>query len=327
MTTIDAIVLIEEAKSADSLLGAEKDKRYRELAKLVHPDVAAAKLKDRAEKAFRRLTDLCKGDSGKTQPLETLIGNWVVGSPFAKGDICDVYKCSRKDDPAIGGIFKIARSPKDADLMEQERFTLKYLVDKKPGNFLKYIPTVVDSFEASGRRANVIAHAEGLSLSEIATMFGPSLDPRHLVWFINRALSVLGFIHANGVVHGAVLPGHLIYGPKTHSLTLIDWCYAVTAESKKHIPAVSRDYLDLYPPEVSRKAPAIPATDIYMLFASIKNTKAMIPKRFKALFDWCMAASPNARPREAWEIQDRLLVLAAEEFGPSKFIELVIPVS
>lgn len=327
MTTADAISLIEGAKSAESLLGSEKDKRFKELAGLVHPDRADAKLKVRAERAFNRLVEFRNGKNIKSIAGEAIIGNWIVGSPVSKGDICDVYHCQRKDNHRVNGIFKIARSPGDTDLLEQERFILKYLADKKPENFSKYLPMVLDSLDASGRRANILTPADGLSLSEISALFGSSLDPRHLVWMLNRSLSILGFIHKHGIVHGGVLPAHLIFGPKTHGLMLVDWCYAVTAESKKHISAIVKDYAVLYPPEVSRKNPGTPETDIYMLFASIRNMQAQLPKRFRGLFDWCMAASPKARPSEAWEVQERLVTLAREEYGEPKYIELIIPVS
>jgi serine/threonine protein kinase len=327
MTTVDAIALIEGAKSADSLFGTETDKRFKELVGLVHPDKADVKLKARAEKAFNRLVELRNGKNGKPLPGESIIGNWIVGAPVARGDICDVYCCEQKDDHAVKGIFKIARSPRDTDLMEQERFILKYLADKKPANFSKYLPTVFDSLDASGRRANVLSPADGLSLAEIGSLFGSSLDPKHAIWMLNRSLSILGFIHKHGVVHGGVLPTHLIFGPKTHGLMLVDWCYSVTAESEKHIPAVVKDYSGLYPLEVSRKKPGTPETDIYMLFAAMRSTLVQLPKRFHGLFDWCMAASPKARPSEAWEVQERLVALAKEEYGEPRYIELVIPVS
>jgi hypothetical protein len=144
---------------------------------------------------------------------------------------------------------------------------------------------------------------------------------------VNRSLSVLGYTARQGVVHGAVLPPHLLFHPTEHGLKLADWCYAVTAESKKHIPAMLKDYKDYYPPEVKRKDQPTPSLDVFLLFQTFLASGVQIPKRFIGIFDHCLAQSPRSRPKDAWEVQDRWVELAKEEYGPPTFLRLEIPVS
>ena len=40
-------------------------------------------------------------------------------------------------------------------------------------------------------------------------------------------MNILDFSHSTGVLHGAVLPTHVLIEPKEHKLLLIDWCFAV----------------------------------------------------------------------------------------------------
>ena len=326
MNTLDALTMVEQSKSAASLLGPDAQANYRKYAKLIHPDVVGDKLRPRAEIAFAKLSGAYELLNGKKiTPAATVIGKWVVGDAIAKGDLCDLYHAQNSE--SVHGVFKIARSPKDVDLMEQERYALKTLhAAKGADNYGKYLPMLLDTLDASGRRVNVITAADGLTLAAIHEYYAGRVDFRHVVWMVNRALSVLGYAHRYGIIHGAVLPEHLIYGPVSHSLKLVDWCYSVTTESKKHIPAIVKERKDFYPAEIFRKAPAHSATDIYMLFRSMKMV-APIPPRFGPIFEWCMAASPKWRPTDAWKLQNQWVKLAREEYGEPRYLKLDIPIT
>lgn len=331
MTQLEAISLVEDSKSAKVLFKDDAKHWYIKLSKLIHPDVLPEKLRVRGAAAFAKLSSLYADKNPKPVDRKAVvIGKWRILDPVAKGDLCDVYLAESIKTPADKVIFKIVQQESDSDLVEKEYYVLKHMDTCEVAksfhkNFSKYLPRIVDRMEASGRRANILAQAEGLSLTDISRFYpNKTLDFRHVVWFVNRALSVLGFAHKCGVVHGAVLPDHLLFGPESHSLILLDWCYSVTAESKKHIPAIVERYTSLYPVEVARKLAPTPATDIYMLFASLEDV-AVPPRRFKRMFDWCLAPQPNARPSDAWSLQDRWLALAKEEYGDPAYLKLEIP--
>lgn len=329
MTPEQAANLIEKAPSAAALFGTDAKKVYRDLSMLCHPDQPAnieALGKTRAERAFAKLSGLYQGLNGKVVSSPTRLGDWIVESPLAKGDICDLYRVESVTHQSC--VLKIARATNDNDLIATEAMALKALhTDKTSDNYKRYIPSLVQTLKASGRQANVLTLAQGYySLADIMGMYPNSFDFRHCIWMLNRLLSALGFAHRNGRVHGAVLPEHLLYHPDTHGLVLVDWCYSV--EIGKPIPARVKSHLDAYPVEVTRKRPATPATDIYMAAKAILGTKSAwaCPKRFTALFEHCSAESPNARPQDAWALQDKWVKTAEQEFGKPTFLKLEIPV-
>ena len=111
-------------------------------------------------------------------------------------------------------------------------------------------------------------------------------------------------------------------------MTLLDWCYSVTVESKKYIPAIVPSYAGLYPSEVKTKRAPMPSTDIAMLMRCLRDASAEVPKRFKGIFERCLAdVSPASRPQDAWAVQDMWRKLAKEEYGAPIYRALVIPLS
>jgi hypothetical protein len=323
VTPIEAIVLIESAKSGTALF---RDHDYRELLLLVHPDRFEPSERDRADAAARKLGDL----RAKGKAPAIAVGKWTISGPLAKGDVADLYSVS---SAGIDGVLKIARSPDDNDLMEAEASALRDLATAAGdlANFRKYVPELLDSFEASGRRANVLTPAAGyLSLADIEAQLPASAPFRHCVWMMNRLLSALGFIHRKQHLHGGITPDHLLYQPKSHGLMLVGWCGSVPLNGAANVPIIAEAWRSIYAPEIlhenARKSrTAHPASDIYMAAKSIMYVAESIPKRFDGLFQWCTAGSPASRPVDAWVLQEKWVALAKEEYGDPKYIELVLP--
>ena len=65
-----------------------------------------------------------------------------------------------------------------------------------------------------------------------------------------------------GLVHGAVTPGHVLIQAEDHGLRLIGWGHSV--RDGQCIRTGPASYAGWYPPEVRRREPATPATDIYL---------------------------------------------------------------
>src|SRR5690606_6533500 len=94
---------------------------------------------------------------------------------------------------------------------------------------------------------------------------------RDAAWMWRRLLVGIGFAHRTGVLHGAVLPDHVMIHPEDHGLVLVGWCHSVTAPDghdgawpSGRVPAMVDRYADMYPPEVPQRLPASPATDVFM---------------------------------------------------------------
>jgi len=320
---------IEAATKFGNLLepGDDRDRMFKRYSKIVHPDVAPEPLKERAEVVFARLNQLYSEETKPPIVHPVVIAGYVVMGPLSKGDIADLYEAQH----AAGGRFvlKISRSPKDNDLMDREAAALKVLRPPKPSvndiDFFKYIPELHASTKASGRRVNVISEAvDCISLKEIVACQDGIGDFRHIVWMGNRALSALGYLHRQGVIHGAVLPPHLMYRPADHGFQLVDYCYSCQVENNEKVPAMAKEYQDWYAPEIIKKRPASAATDIFMLMTTLKKVANNMPTRFRDLITWCTAGSPASRPGDAWFVQDKWATLAKEEYGKPKFVPFTL---
>jgi hypothetical protein len=84
----------------------------------------------------------------------------------------------------------------------------------------------------------------------------------------------------------------------------------------------------IYPPEVLRRWASGAGTNVYMAAMSMAwaLSPEPIPSRFKGLFQYCMAASPKARPLDAWDLQETWKHLAENEFGKPAYRKLELPV-
>lgn len=325
MTEIDAFALILGAKTPQALfpVGEDATKLYRQLARLCHPDVASHN--KQAVYVFQKLTEFHNAATGKTPTNLPIVAGYVIERTIGKGDLCDVYACSSKDYSSA--VFKIASKASDNDLVLAEASALKKLYEDKitgADTYQVYLPKLLQSFKASGRQANILNLIDGhYSLAELKAIFPAGIDFRHTVWQMNRLLSVLGYAHRHGIVHGAILPDHLLYRPDSHGLVLIDWCYSV--EIGNPLVARVKRHANDYAPEVARKFPAMAGLDIYMAVKAVTSLAERIPRRFRALLEHCLAESPSARPQDAWEVQDKWVALAREEFGSPNFLEFKIP--
>ena len=327
MTAEEALCAIEIAPSYKHLFTPTGvDERYRELLILVHPDKFFTGYdQERATNASARLGEFYAQAKGKTPQHAVVLGKWIVESPFVKGDVADLYTVTSEKFGA--GVVKIARAASDNDLMEAEAQALKTMwKGPKPASGTRYLPTLLDTFQASGRRANVLRkYSEHVSLAAIRKMIPGGVPFRHVVWMMNRLLSAIGHTERAEFIHGGITPDHLLYHPEEHGLVLVGWCSVANLKTKERIKIVADGWKDLYPGEVPRKFVAGAGTNIYMAAKCMKWAAESIPTRFRALLDWCTAESPSARPRDAWELQDLWRVLAEEEYGKPRYVKLELP--
>lgn len=247
---------------------------YRQLARAVHPDRHLA-ASERATQVFARLSAwwalarqrLQQDMYGTLTPLReppTLVTpsgrSFALGNLWRVGDVADLYTSD------AGEFIKVGRHPHDNDLLRNEAETLRRLTRAEHAqDFQHFVPRLVEAFNSHTDgvvlAANVLSCPPGLySLREVLELRGP-LDARDMTWIYRRLLKVLAFTHGARVVHGAVVPEHVLIHPD-HGLTLVDWCYAVDAGAPmRAIPTPSRD---LYPEFVFARRAARPGLDLFM---------------------------------------------------------------
>ncbi|WP_433059243.1 serine/threonine protein kinase [Dactylosporangium sp. CS-033363] len=309
MNSDEAIALVERATAEELFGGGDAHGRYRTLAKLVHPDAAGP----RGTKAFARLAELWRDRGTIRSPR----GTYSTDALEHRGDLANLYRVPE-------GHLKLVRDPSCNDLMAREAAALRRMAEHGDPRYLPYVPRLVDSFRhrsAAGetRRANVVAvsAARLWSLRAVQEKRPHGLDPRDAAWMWRRLLVALGLAHRAGVVHGAVVPQHVLIEPADHGVILVDWCYSASAPGER-IPALVPGFD--YPPEVLSRGTPGAYTDIYMaasVMAGLMGDRA--PKGLRRFADGCRLASPRQRPDDAWKLLGELDELLHRLYGPRKF--------
>ncbi|WP_432827093.1 serine/threonine protein kinase [Dactylosporangium sp. CA-092794] len=312
MNTDEAIALVHSATAEELFGGGDAHRQYRILAKLVHPDAAGP----RGTKAFARLSELWRQHGTIRTPRSV----YSTATLDHRGDLANLYRVPE-------GHLKLVRDPACNDLMAREAAALHRLAEHGDPRYLPYVPRLVETFRhksgASGkaRRGNVVAtSASNLhSLAEVMQRREGGLDPRDAAWMWRRLLVALGLAHRAGVIHGAVLPDHVLIEPDEHGVVLVDWCYSASAPGER-IPAIVPRYRDHYPAEVLDRGTPGPYTDLAMaagLMTDLMGEHA--PKALRRFADGCRLASPRQRPDDAWRLLEELDELLHRLYGPRKF--------
>lgn len=337
---------------------AQAKRRYRRLAVATHPDHHLSEAdKALATSAFQALQRLWTETQEKIQSgtygTETLPSAISTRSRFyqvdrvvAKGDICNLYRCRFSENrmPRTG-ILKIVRDPKDNSLVSNEARILRHLesgYEALPG-LRQYVPQLVETLQYRGssakpRQANVFRWVEGLySLEEVRNAYPKGVGPKDMAWIWRGLLLVLGFAHQHGVIHGAVIPTHVLIHPEEHRLLLVDWPYAVlTPESSgERIGAISADYAPWYPREMQTGETLLPGFDLYMAAACmiylvggnpirhvIPNS---VPRPLRSFLRECLMEGPGMRPQDAWKLRGEFTEVSRSYWGPVKSGPLVLP--
>lgn len=156
---------------------------------------------------------------------------FTVGQKLHEGDLADIYAATNAngsgDKPVV---LKIGRDRRDNDLLENEVSVLNYLYPpkQKDEKFYRYLPRLIDTAQIDHRQVTVFPLMEGyISCTEVIAAYPKGIDFRDMVWMYKRLLGGLGFVHEMGVVHGAIIPPHVLVHPTAHGAKIIDWSYSL----------------------------------------------------------------------------------------------------
>ncbi|HEY0636329.1 MAG TPA: lipopolysaccharide kinase InaA family protein [Pseudonocardiaceae bacterium] len=321
MTTAEALAAVRAARTPADLFGPDHDvRRYRRLARLVHPDTGGTAA------AFARLDEFWRAGApaAGTVTVRTRRHSYELGAPFARGDLATLYRSGPH-------LVKLARDPAANDLMDREARALRRLAADGDERFRPYVPGFVEAFThrdartGARRRTVVTRYVPGLrSLAEVHAAYPEGLDPRDAAWMWRRLLVALGLAHRCGLVHGAVLPEHVLIHPGEHGLVLVDWCHSTDLGAT--VPAMVAGRASWYPAEVAGRAPAGPATDLAMAarcMAYLMGDRA--PRPLRLFLRGCLAVNPAHRPQDAWRLLAELDELLGRRYGPRRFRPFHLP--
>jgi len=332
---------------------------YQHLARVFHPDrdpKAATSVRKKASEVMAALnvlreaaeTKIAAGTYGQlTSIVIEAKHTYTNVVPLAAGDICDIYAATftNAKGEKKRAVLKIARVPRDADLLANEMKVLTDLhskTDKEAVHFQRYLPRVIESTSVKlgsvNRPVNVLSMTKGsFTLEEIRKANPEGLDAADMAWMWRRNLEILSWVHGHGYVHGAVLPPHMMVyqslDPMAHFGRLLDWSYAVKIGGR--VKAISSAYRAFYAPEILDKEAVTPATDIYMSARSMMDLLAIqrpgnldkLPRRVFGLLMACTLARPSARYTEVQDVYAEFDAILKEAYGPPAFRAFSMPVS
>ncbi|HSD12861.1 MAG TPA: hypothetical protein VLC10_04845, partial [Patescibacteria group bacterium] len=194
---------------------------------------------------------------GRTYLIEGRIGG---------GDKADVYRGAWDHPLTERVVIKAARDASSSALMAREVATLEAFGRSRENGtpfFTRLLPEVVASGTHEGKAVTVFRYKNRYdwTLEDAIREYPGGVDPETMVWMWNRTLTLLAWVHMNRMVHGAIVPGHILIHPLNHGATLLDWAYAVrVGKAVEAEPA----HAAFQPDEVLRKEAATPETDIAM---------------------------------------------------------------
>ncbi|MGK0289256.1 MAG: serine/threonine protein kinase, partial [bacterium] len=338
-------------KTKNELLKKIK-RKYLELAHLTHPDhyeneknqklgqEAFARLRVIYEAAEKKIANRTYGlrqsieGEGYDFSIQTRKNEYRINTTVAEGDLATIYggysvkTDSDLDDRKV--IVKVVEDKADNDLMQCEARTLK-LLHGEGGNNTKHLPKFIDQFKTSdGQLSSVLTYVHGHDLYSIREKYPDGIPQEHCMWIFRRVLSVLGFAHNKGIVHGNIEPTHLLVQADNHNVVLIDWCYAIykPGQTGQGFKCYNEEYSA---PEIAEKKPPLPAADlyslgkcmIYLLGGNIEDDSMPdhIDDRLQRFIRFFTRPSPVQRAQDAWEMYGKIAELRKDIFGKHKFLE------
>lgn len=349
-TAREAIKRIHASAEPEDLFGhvdaAGLRSAYRRLAREVHPDRNGGD--EDAARAFLRLNDLyglavdlqSTGRYGEPRAPRVTVRtrggrSYVVGERVGRTETSDLFEC---DYGLAHAVFKVARHPRDNDLIRGEAGTLRRLHRRVEPRWTPFLPSLVDevNFRVPGgvsRRAVVLApYDDGFVTLERVTAAHPhGLDPRDMAWMFRRLLGILGAAHEQDVVHAAITPASVLIHPRHHGLVVADWEYAIPRGDR--VRAVSRAYRDLYPPELDERKRLGVEADIYMAARTMldvvcprlrSGVSMGLPRPLRAFFSACLLPE-RKRLDDAWQAQGFLDDILERLYGPRRFRPFHMP--
>jgi serine/threonine protein kinase len=300
--------------------------RYRQLARLVHPDVGGR------DDVFRRLAELYEAAIAPPPKVVLASGthNYELGDKFLSGDLADIFRATY-DDGRHKCLVKLYRSPRNGDLGLAEAKVLAKLRDKGERRWQPFVSELIDTFrmrdeDSVDRHVNVLDPLSGFyTLDEVAKAYYPrGVPPEDMAWIFKRVLIALGFASDNGFVHGAVTPDHIMIHPEKHGLVLIDWSYSVKTGGK--IVAVCPRWKEFYPQEVFSKLPVDSSVDLFMATWCMREiSMTRLPGAMRAFLRGAALQSIRGRSSDPWALLDDFENLLYDMWGPRKFHPFTMP--
>jgi len=257
-----------------------------------HPDRWLAET-DRAKSVFEGLVSAHSASSCE------MVGEWRLVRKLATGDLHDVFL-------AKGPSLSVLKRPRVSSKRMQK-------LDKCNVPHHDLYSKLLPKHIATEDNCNIFEIDE---VHSTLTSFG-KLDGRHVGWIGNRLWMVLGWVHKNKLVNGAVVPDHILLHKKSHGITLLGWIHSGNIGDK--IQVVPKAWLGSYPAWAKKDKKLTPRLDIYMAAEILLNTlKEDAPRQIRTF----LHGVQNISDISAWEIGDAWAEMLRRVYGQPKWVDL-----
>lgn len=317
------------------------NKLYKKYCKIVHPDLVSENEKFYANESIVILNRLY--DQGvkelsdglynvasssekykKSNPLfeiETGEKSYTFFEHVASGDIADVYKGVSEGNVCF---IKIPYEAKDGDLIDNEFEILTKVRHQS-------LPYVESKIIINGSKAIVSREVEGITCSELLKQYPNGVPAEHVMWMVERLLSVVGFLHYNCIVHGNITPDNIMINKKNHNVTLFGFSFAIQRANEE--TARYKFFNDYYSaPEIGKKIRVEPSTDIYsigkiailLMGGNVSNggMPLNIDRRVRDFIRGMCKEDPICRSNDAWMLYSQLQELRTSVYGKERYKQL-----
>lgn len=315
--------------------------------KIVGQDSETSETSETAARAKERTPT----ESSEEIKITTKKRDYYITEAIVEGDLSLVYRGYYSEDGTPADVvLKIIKDPADNSFAKKEAAVLEllYAEPNNEGRQLKHLPKLMDQFiTANNQRGNILTYLDGCDLTAVKAKYKKGVDRKHMVWMLNRLLSLLGYAHSKGIVHGNITPAHLMIRPRDHNGWMIDWGYSIIDPSVNGAKFTVFDE-EFSAPEIQQR-PALPSAGecssqlqalhldaifsadiysvgkcmIYILGGDIKTNRMPndVEEPLQRLLKSFVIESPLQRPRDAWEMHSELRKIITALWGKREFLE------
>lgn len=239
---------------------------------------------------------------------------YFIGAKLAADESCVLYQgFLERDGLTIGEVLiKVAQSPSENHLVDNEARILSILHRCEVPQW-KHLPMLLDRFESAGRLGLLRRKISGFSLERVRMYptHKDGVDQRDMIWMLDRALSALGYVHSQGVVHANLQPANILIQPLSHNVILDGWGAAV------HKPAITGERVNVASsifsaPEVKEKGHVGPWSDVYSLGkvliwllggdAESNEIPQSVEAKIRSFLLRMVRQEADSRPADCWEL-------------------------
>lgn len=240
---------------------------------------------------------------------------WLVGEHVATGGASEAYRAARGRFPTEKALIRVARLPAD-----HERLTRAWDIGRRlqastargsalSGRLPEPITCAIpDEGAWKGRQVLVLrwAHGHDATLHQVGRV-----SANASAWILRRVLEALAFMHAAGIVHGAVTTDHVLVERGEHGARLVGLGSAGEPGGARSVQADLRDAARA----IVRATGGDPASG-----------EIDAPAPYAGLVRGLVrdGATPDG-DRDAWSVRERVGSAAATAFGRPTFCPVLPP--